>query len=105
MITCFVLSCLSELLTLLFTQLRCFLDDLICIAVAHQKHRHPPCMGDNYIFNYGRLKECFKLNSGSVHWEISSYLNSAVHLDVFVYARLHLLSMLIAIFSLLERRR
>ena len=67
-----------------------YLDGLIGIAARIKSYCHPPCI-PNQILNYGLLKESFKLNLGFYHWEISSYLNNAVHLDVFVFALLCLL--------------
>lgn len=69
-IICFVLTCLSELLALLCTQRGCLVDDLICSAVHIKSYCHSPCV-PNHISNYGLLKECFELNVGSYHWEIS----------------------------------
>lgn len=69
-VICFVLTCLSELLALLCTQRGCLVDDLICIAVHIKSCCHPPCV-PNHMGNYGLLKECFELNVGSYHWEIS----------------------------------
>lgn len=72
------------------TQILLRWPNLYCCA--HEKLLSPTCIL-NQILNYGLQKESFKLNLGFYHWEISSYLNNAVHLDVFVFALLCLLSM------------
>lgn len=99
----FVLTCLSELLALLCTQRGCLVDDLICIAVHIKSYCHPPCV-PNHISKYGLLKECFELNVGSYHWEISC-ISALQSLWIFLPLPLTSLEHVIAIFSVLERRQ